>query len=145
VWPVRFWLGAHQSHWLGLADVPLMVSHRTLARRRWLPQARGPWALDSGAFSEIAAHGHFQTSPSAYVAAVRRYADEIGHLAWAVPQDWMCEPAIILGLPWQQCVDLGLCVEDGMHDASERRVRARALRRGDCIEPQSQLHDDSRA
>jgi hypothetical protein len=29
------------------------------------------------------------------VAAVRRYRDEIGRLAWAAPQDWMCEPWII--------------------------------------------------
>ena len=92
---MRFLLGAHQPHWLGLVDVPLMVSHRTLARRRWSPQARGPWALDSGAFSEIAAHGRFTTSPRDYVAAVRRYHDEIGHLVWAAPQDWMCEPFMV--------------------------------------------------
>jgi len=29
------------------------------------------------------------------VAAVRRYRDEIGHLDWAAPQDWMCEPFIV--------------------------------------------------
>src|SRR6266545_5152919 len=72
-----------------------MVSHRSLARRRSLPRALGPWALDSGAFSEIAAHGCFQTSPSAYAAAVRRYSGEIGQLAWAAPQDWMCEPFML--------------------------------------------------
>jgi hypothetical protein len=92
---VRFLLGSYQPHWLGLADVPLMVSHRTLARRRTLPRARGPWALDSGAFSEIAAHGAFQTTLCEYVAAVCRYADEIGRLAWAAPQDWMCEPFMV--------------------------------------------------
>jgi hypothetical protein len=27
--------------------------------------------------------------------AVRRYRDEVGGLAWAAPQDWMCEPAVI--------------------------------------------------
>lgn len=29
------------------------------------------------------------------MAAVRRYAKEIGHLDWAAPQDWMCEPFIL--------------------------------------------------
>ncbi len=92
---MRFYLGTHQPHWLGLVDAPLMVSHRALARRRTLPRALGPWALDSGAFSEIAAHGRFLTSAAAYVAAVRRYADEIGQLAVAAPQDWMCEAFIL--------------------------------------------------
>jgi len=28
-------------------------------------------------------------TPEQYVAAVRRYRDEIGNLDWAAPQDWM--------------------------------------------------------
>jgi hypothetical protein len=36
---LRFWLGTHQPHWLALTDVPLFVSHRTLAQRRRLPRA----------------------------------------------------------------------------------------------------------
>src|SRR5207244_1080282 len=28
-----------------------------------------------------------------YVEAVGRYAEEVGNLAWAAPQDWMCELA----------------------------------------------------
>jgi hypothetical protein len=51
--------------------------------------------LDSGAFSEIAAHGRFETTPDVYARAVRRYRDEIGGLAWAAPQDWMCEPIML--------------------------------------------------
>jgi len=35
--------------------------------------------------------------PGEYVARLRRYRDEIGHLMWAAPQDWMCEPIIING------------------------------------------------
>jgi len=92
---VRFWLGTHRPHWLGLTTVPLMVSHQTLSTRRNLPHAQGPWMLDSGAFSEIATHGHFTTTPAEYAAAVRRYSDEIGQLEWAAPQDWMCEPFIL--------------------------------------------------
>jgi hypothetical protein len=92
---VKFYLGSHRPHWLGLTDVPLMVSNRTLRNRRTLPRARGPWVLDSGAFSEVATYGGFTTSPGDYVLAVHRYQAEIGQLAWAAPQDWMCEPFIL--------------------------------------------------
>jgi hypothetical protein len=89
---MAFWLGSHMPHWLEHSAVPLFISHRRLVARRRLPRALGVWALDSGAFSEIAALGHFETSPRAYAAAVDRYAAEIGGLAWAAIQDWMCEP-----------------------------------------------------
>jgi hypothetical protein len=89
-----FWLGTHQPHWLAMAGVPLFVSHRRLAGRRQLPRAAWPWALDSGGFTELSMHGRWETSPGAYVTAVRRYRDEIGRMAWAAPQDWMCEPWI---------------------------------------------------
>jgi hypothetical protein len=92
---VQFWLGTHQPNWLERTDVPLMVSHVRLAKRRSLPRASGPWVLDSGAFSEIAKHGKFTTAPTQYAAAIRRYADEIGQLEWAAPQDWMCEPFML--------------------------------------------------
>jgi len=93
----RFYLGAHHANWLARVDVPLFVSHRRLAELGpgALPRARGPWALDSGAFSEIAEYGQFRTSPRQYVAAVRRYAEQVGRLEWAAPQDWMCEPAML--------------------------------------------------
>lgn len=90
-----FYLGTHMPHWLGILDVPLFVSHRRLAGRRTLPVARGPWALDSGGFSELSMFGQWRTSPTQYVAAVQRYADEIGQLAWAAPQDHMCEPIML--------------------------------------------------
>lgn len=89
------YLGTHETHWLALLDVPLFVSHRRLARRRTLPRARSRWALDSGAFTELLLHGAWETTPQAYVAAVRRYRDEIGGLDWAAPQDWMCEPQML--------------------------------------------------
>ena len=92
-----FFLGTHQPAWLARLDVPLMVSHRTLAERASLPRGRGRWMLDSGAFTDLQRHGRFQTTPRAYAAAVRRYRDEIGCLMWAAIQDWMCEPAIIAG------------------------------------------------
>ena len=60
-----------------------------------LTGGRCHWALDSGAFSELSAYGKWTLTPEEYVAAVRRYAKEIGHLDWAAPQDWMCEPFIL--------------------------------------------------
>lgn len=92
-----FYLGTHQPHWLSHeaipADVPLFVSHRRLAGRKTLPQAKvAEWALDSGGFSELSLYDEWRTTPQEYVTAVRRYDEEIGNLSWAAPQDWMCEP-----------------------------------------------------
>ena len=38
--------------------------------------------------------GEWDMTPAGYVAAVQRYAGEIGRLEWAAPMDWMCEPAV---------------------------------------------------
>jgi hypothetical protein len=92
---MQFYLGAHRAHWLAESPVPLFISHNTLRTRRSLPRARTRWALDSGAFSALALHGQHTTSPRAYAAAVRRYAEEIGQLDFAATQDWMCEPAML--------------------------------------------------
>jgi hypothetical protein len=92
---LSFYLGTHEVAWLGRTEVPLFVSHRRLAARTRLPRAVGRWALDSGGFTEIAMHGRWETRPAVYAAAARRYADEIGGLAWAAPQDWMCEPFML--------------------------------------------------
>ncbi|MEV6524994.1 hypothetical protein AB0M43_23860 [Longispora sp. NPDC051575] len=88
---MRFWLGSHMPSWLTKVSVPLFISHRRLAGRRSLPRALGPWALDSGAFSEINLYGEWTTTPAAYARSVRRYVEEIGRLEWVSPQDWVCE------------------------------------------------------
>jgi hypothetical protein len=92
---VIFYLGTHETSWLARTAVPLFISQRRLAKRKALPRALGPWALDSGGFSELSMYGRWQTTGFEYVRAVRRYRDEIGQLQWAAPQDWMCEPAIL--------------------------------------------------
>lgn len=92
---MRFYLGTHRPNWLGLTDVPLFVSHRTLHPRRTLPTPLGRWALDSGGFTELSMHGRWHTTTADYVEAVRRYHDEMPGLDWAAPQDWMCEPWIV--------------------------------------------------
>lgn len=92
---MKFWLGVHRPAWLAQAGVPLFVSHRTLRAYRTLPRAAAPWALDSGGFTELSMHGRWETTPTEYIAAVRRYRDEVGQLVWASPQDWMNEPAML--------------------------------------------------
>lgn len=91
----RFWLGTHMPNWLGMTDVPLFVSNRTLAPRKSYPRALGPWALDSGGFSELTLYGAWRTTPRQYVDLTRRYRDEIGCLEWAAIQDYMCEPHML--------------------------------------------------
>jgi hypothetical protein len=89
---MRFYLGTHQPAWLARdLGVPLLVSHRRLASRRSLPRATGPWALDSGGFTELSLYGRWRTDARTYVAAVRRYSEEIGQLDWAAGQGWMVE------------------------------------------------------
>lgn len=91
-----FYLGSHHAtaRWWAL-DVPLFVSIRVMRKRKTLPVATKPWALDSGAFTEVSKFGGFETSPESYVQEVRRLAAGMDHLAWVAPQDWMCEPFII--------------------------------------------------
>jgi len=75
--------------------VPLFISHRRLSGRRTFPQAVGPWALDSGGYTELNLYGEWRTTLEEYVEAVERYGEEIGGLEWAAPQDWMCEPHVL--------------------------------------------------
>jgi hypothetical protein len=93
---MRFYLGTHQPAWLSRdLGVPLLVSHRRLAGRRSLPRASGPWALDSGGFTELSLHGRWRFDERTYVTAVRRYSTEIGQLAFAAPMDSMTERHVL--------------------------------------------------
>lgn len=91
---MRFWLGTHETHWLG-RERDLFVSRRRLAKRKTFPVAVGPWALDSGGFTELNLFGRWETTEAEYVADVKRYAQEIGSLEWVAPMDWMCEPFVL--------------------------------------------------
>ena len=121
--PPTFYLGTHLPHWLNLPTVrvPLFVSDRRLRRYRTLPHANTVWALDSGGFTELSRYGTWETgpSPATYVAQVRRYRDQIGRLAWAAPQDWMCEPHII--------AKTGLSVADHQDHTVVNYLRLREL------------------
>lgn len=91
---MTFWLGTHMPNWLTEAKVPLFLSAIRLRKRRTLPKAAAPWALDSGGFSELAKHGWWSVGPRQYAGEVRRW-QEAGNLQWAAIQDWMCEPEMI--------------------------------------------------
>jgi hypothetical protein len=95
VTPGTFYLGTHLPAWFAHVDVPLFVSHRRLQRQKTWPAASGPWALDSGGFTELSTYGEWRTTSADYVTAIGRYRDEIGRLDWCSPQDWMCEPFMV--------------------------------------------------
>ncbi len=92
---MRFWLGTHCEQWLGRTSVPLFISHRRLAPRHTYPMAIGPWALDSGGYTELNMYGEWRTGVEEYVEAVDVYRSHIGKLEWAAPMDWMCEPHVL--------------------------------------------------
>lgn len=91
----NLYLGTHEVHWLEWADFSLFVSRRRLQGRKRLPRARHRWFLDSGGFTELLMYGEWTLRFSNYVALARRFRDEVGLMAWAAPQDWMCEPFIL--------------------------------------------------
>jgi hypothetical protein len=113
----RFYLGTHQPRWLWdrAADFRMFVSHRTLTAYKTLRPSTAPWALDSGGFTELSKFGRWMTSPREYAEAVARYDRVIGHLEWAAPQDWMCEPDIIHGGGPRQCPGTRLSVGEHQH------------------------------
>jgi len=138
----QFFLGTHLPGWLsveqpdgpGSAPVPLFVSDRRLRDYKTLPRARAPWALDSGGFTELSTYGSWDHGPppKEYAARVRRYADEIGHLVWVAPQDWMCEPWIL--------AKTGLSVEDHQRRTTANFLELRNLL-GDLVVPVVQGDD----
>lgn len=92
---MNLFLGVHHPNWLATSDVPLFVSRCRLEGRKSFPRASAPWALDSGAFSELSLRGGWSISEWTYAALARRWKTEIGNMLWAAPMDWMCEPTII--------------------------------------------------
>lgn len=95
-----FWLGALEPWWAweGRAHARLILSARRIQRR--MSGGRGrlrpvdvPLFIDSGAFSELAAHGRWTWPAHDYVAFIRDVVRQLGDDAveHVGIQDWMCE------------------------------------------------------
>jgi hypothetical protein len=122
-----FYLGCPEPAWLGRTTVPLFVSDTRLRTRKSFHRATCHWALDSGGFSQIKKHGKWTITPKDYARRVRLYADEIGGMDWAAPQDWMCEP--------EQLVRSGLTVAEHQARTVGNFLELRALDPGLPIIP----------
>lgn len=120
--PMTFFLGTDRTSWPRCTDVPLFFSRRWLAPMRTLPRARGPWALDSGAFTELDMNGRHETPAEQYAAEAKRFASEMGNLRWATVQDWMCEPDMLK--------KTGLTVAEHQRRTVESYLALRALAPG---------------
>ena len=116
---VLFYLGTHMPSWFSKTEVPLFVSRRKLSERKTFPRALGPWALDSGGFTELSMFGKWQTTPKVYVKDVARFSDEIGGMNWAAPMDWMCEPFML--------EKTGLTVKDHQQRTVENLIELRSI------------------
>ena len=92
---MRFYLGTHMVAFMQQTNVPLFISRRRLMRRKsaW-PRALGPWALDSGGFTELRMFGEWSITPEQYVDEVRKYSEDLGAPDFAATMDWMVEPLV---------------------------------------------------
>lgn len=89
----KVWLGGDvNAMWWGK---PLLVSYGRLREANTLPVATASWVCDSRAFSEIDQHGTWTISAREYADNLTLYAQEIGHLTWAAPQDWPCSRTLL--------------------------------------------------
>lgn len=87
-----FLVGFGMPSWLRSPGHPAMVAYHRLPQRPYAAARR--WALDSGAFTHLLKHGRWAISPEVYAAAVRGWF-EVGGLAWAATQDWICAPPVL--------------------------------------------------
>lgn len=89
---MRFFTGLHQPSDARHFDAAFISVNRLRNRKSGF--SVGDWIMDSGAFTEISAHGGYRHSVEEYAAEIRRWAGN-GNLLAAVAQDWMCEPWIV--------------------------------------------------
>ncbi|AGP56728.1 DUF7221 family queuine tRNA-ribosyltransferase-like protein [Streptomyces rapamycinicus] len=94
---MRFYLTTHKRHWVRLTEVPLFLKSEHFVKAVKLDPAHGPYAVDSGGFSELQRHGRWTRGPRQYVDDLRRIRECVGPFDWAAPQDWMCEPIMVQG------------------------------------------------
>lgn len=125
---LTFYVGCPEPAWIARTDAPLFVSRTRLVRIKGkLPAARGPWALDSGGFTEISANGRWTLDAAQYAQLVRRFVAEVGMPDFAAPQDWMCEP--------EQLAITGLSVAEHQRRTVANFVELRELLPGVPVMP----------
>ena len=88
---MRFFVGLHQPSDAKRFERAFISVNRL--RTRKAPIRASQWIMDSGAFTEIAARGHYRSSVAEYAEEIRRWSTDPGLIA-AVAQDFMCEPFI---------------------------------------------------
>lgn len=88
-----FYVGLHQPADAQHFDRAFISVNRLRGRKK--PIAAPAWIMDSGAFTEIAEHGHYRQGVEDYAAEIRRWAYPGSGLVAAVAQDYMCEPFIV--------------------------------------------------
>lgn len=89
---MNFYVGLHQPSDAKHFDRSFISVNRLQKRKSDFEVT--DWIMDSGAFSEIATHGHYRVSVDAYVSQIERWRG-VGLMRAAVTQDWMCEPWIV--------------------------------------------------
>ncbi|MEU5975210.1 hypothetical protein [Streptomyces sp. NPDC047315] len=126
---MRFYLTTHKRHWVKLTSVPLFLKAQHFANARTLPEALGPYAIDSGGFSELQKHGRWTRTPRQYVDDLRRIWEHVGPYDWAAQQDWMCETAIRTGgvFSGQRFAGTGLSTQDHQRRTVANFLELRSL------------------
>ena len=89
---MRFYVGLHQPSDAKHFDHSFISVNRLRERKGDFQVT--DWIMDSGAFSEIATHGHYRVPVDEYVKQIERWKT-VGQMRAAVTQDWMCEPWIV--------------------------------------------------
>jgi hypothetical protein len=90
-----WWLGVHHPSWSwnGNARGPLFLSARVLRKRKSAyPRATVPIAIDSGGYTELTKYGRWTIPADQYAAEIRSWSVNLGTVAWAAIQDWVCSP-----------------------------------------------------
>lgn len=90
---MKFYVGLHQPADARHFDRAFISVNRLRARRK--PVTAKAWIMDSGAFSEIANHGHYRQGVEGYAVEINRWARLSCGMVAAVAQDYMCEPFIV--------------------------------------------------
>ena len=88
----RLFVGLHQPSDAQHFDAAFVSVNRL--RNRKSDFVVGDWIMDSGAFTEIATHGHYRESVDGYVEQIERWR-KVGNMLAAVSQDYMCEAWIL--------------------------------------------------